>query len=62
MIDDFGGVRAALSIGIGEEISWDMDMGRRGVVVFQFDHTIDAAPVLQRGFRFLEKELGRAAK
>jgi hypothetical protein len=62
MIDDFAGVRAALSIGIGEEISWDMDIGRRGVAVFQFDHTIDAAPVLQRGFRFFRKRVGPSGK
>lgn len=42
MIDDFTGITAALSLGIGDDISWDMEMSERGVEIYQFDHTVEA--------------------
>src|SRR5262249_34085789 len=62
MIDDFEQVAAALSIGVGHEISWDTDMSRRGFCTFQFDHTIDAPPVLQPRFRFFNKTVAPGGK
>ncbi len=41
MVDDFIGIKAALSLGIGDEITWDVEMTTRGLDVFQFDHTVD---------------------
>src|SRR5262249_33933554 len=41
IIDDLSGVVAALSLGICDDASWDMDIAKRGIDVFQFDHTID---------------------
>jgi hypothetical protein len=40
MADDFVGIRAALSLGIGRDISWDTEMTKRGIEVYQFDHTV----------------------
>ena len=44
MLDHFSGVKAAYSLGINDDVSWDMDMARRGIPVFQYDHTIEALP------------------
>jgi hypothetical protein len=44
MLDDLGGVRTAISLGIGDEISWDLDLARRGLRVVQFDHTVKGPP------------------
>lgn len=44
MLDRFAGVEAAYSLGINDEISWDLDMAQRGVKIFQYDHTIEALP------------------
>ncbi|MFA5322586.1 MAG: FkbM family methyltransferase, partial [Smithella sp.] len=41
MVDDFSGIKAALSLGIGDEITWDVEMSGRGLDVFQFDHTVE---------------------
>lgn len=44
-VDDFAGVGAALSCGISNDASWDLDIARRSIPVHQFDHTIEKAPV-----------------
>jgi hypothetical protein len=44
MIDDFIGIEAAYSIGINDDVSWDVDVADRGIPVFQYDHTIEAVP------------------
>ncbi len=41
MVDDFTDIRAALSLGIGSDISWDVEMTQRGVEIYQYDHTVD---------------------
>lgn len=40
-LDDFAGLDAALSFGINDDVSWDRDAADRGLVVHQFDHTVD---------------------
>lgn len=40
MLDDFEGISAAYSLGINDDVSWDLDIARRGIPVFQYDHTI----------------------
>lgn len=44
MLDDIACTRTALSLGIGPDVSWDIDMVRRGLHVIQFDHTVDRPP------------------
>ena len=44
-VNDFSGVGAAVSLGIENEVSWDLDIAQRNIPVYQFDHTIDKAPV-----------------
>jgi SAM-dependent methyltransferase len=41
-LDDFRGVDTAFSFGIEQNVSWDVDVAKRGVTVYQFDHTVDA--------------------
>jgi hypothetical protein len=52
MLDDFGGVETALSIGIGEDVSWDLAMAERGLRVLQFDPTVAGPPVPHPLFEF----------
>jgi hypothetical protein len=35
----------AYSLGIGDDVSWDLALARRGTKVFQFDHTIPHFPL-----------------
>src|SRR5260370_5278381 len=42
LLDDFRGVDTAFSFGIEQNVSWDVDVAKRGVTVYQFDHTVDA--------------------
>jgi len=52
MLDDFGEAHAALSLGIGPDVSWDADMATRGLRVFQFDDAVDRAPQDNPAFIF----------
>jgi Methyltransferase FkbM domain len=45
LIDDFVDVGAALSLGINDDASWDLDIAQRNIPVHQFDHTIDRGPI-----------------
>lgn len=45
LIDDFSGVGAAVSLGIFDDASWDLDIARRNIRVHQFDHSIEEAPL-----------------
>jgi hypothetical protein len=52
MVDSFRGVTSALSIGIGNNVSWDLDLASRGIQVFQYDHTVSSPPSSHPNFRF----------
>src|SRR5688572_16545199 len=52
MVDAFDGIAGALSIGIGGDVSWDLDMANRGIQVFQYDHTVSGPPVSHPLFHF----------
>jgi len=41
-----------LSIGVGHDVSFDMEFARRGAAVLQFDHTLDGPPATHENFRF----------
>ena len=58
MLDDFKDITAAYSIGICDEVSWDLNMAERGIEVFQYDHTIAALPVQHPRFHWQKKGLG----
>jgi hypothetical protein len=44
LLNDFGSIHSALSFGVGQEMTWDLELARKGISVHQFDHTIDAPP------------------
>lgn len=57
MIDDLDGVTAAISGGIGNDVSWDRAMAERGITVHQADHTVAAPPSEHPLFRFHRQRL-----
>lgn len=44
MIDRFEGVEAAYSLGINDDVSWDIDIARLNIPIYQYDHTIPGLP------------------
>jgi hypothetical protein len=42
-LEDFEGLDTAVSLGIDHNITWDVDIADRGLIIHQFDHTV-AAP------------------
>lgn len=49
---------AVLSIGIGNEVSFDGDLARLGARVIQFDHTIEGAPLVHPNIEYHKKGWG----
>jgi Methyltransferase FkbM domain len=58
MLDKLDGISSVLSFGIENEISWDLDMARRGCSIFMFDHTVDGPPEDNPHFHFYKKMIG----
>lgn len=61
MLDDFAGIKVAYSIGICDEVSWDVAIADRGIDVFQYDHTIDRLPLEHPRFHWSKTGLGPRA-
>jgi len=57
MLDDFNGIVAAYSVGIGKEVSWDLDVAAQNIVVYQYDPSVKAPPVGHPLFRFQPKRV-----
>jgi hypothetical protein len=51
-LDDLTGLAAAFSFGISDNASWDCGIADRGLIVHQFDHTVDEPPKSHPNFRF----------
>jgi hypothetical protein len=56
-LDDFKGIQGAFSFGIFNDVSWDSGIADRGIIVYQFDHTVDGPPVANANFRFEKKRI-----
>jgi hypothetical protein len=52
MVDDFSMVRAVVSCGIENEVSWDREMAELGFDVHQYDHTVGGSPEPNSRFKF----------
>jgi hypothetical protein len=52
MLDDPGAAGPAYSYGIGADVSWDLAMAERGLIVHQYDHTVAGPPSAHENFRF----------
>lgn len=55
MLDDFATAGAAYSLGVGGDVSWDLEMAERGLQVHQYDHTVLAPPAPHQHFQFNKK-------
>jgi hypothetical protein len=52
MLNTFRDVTAAYSLGINDDVSWDLDIANRGIPVFQYDHTITQLPATHKLFNW----------
>jgi len=50
----------AYSLGIKDDVSWDLDLAARGCQIYQYDHTIDRLPFEHPNFRWFR--IGIAAQ
>ena len=51
-LDNFDNVTSAVSLGIKDDVTWDIDIAKRGIDVYQYDYTIDHLPVTHPKFHF----------
>jgi hypothetical protein len=58
MLDDFKGLKAAYSLGINNDVAWDIEIAERGIPIFQYDHTINALPVVHKLFHWRKIGIG----
>ena len=50
--NDLENINSVLSIGIGNEVSFDSHFAQQGISIYQYDPTIDAPPVNHSNFKF----------
>ncbi len=50
--DDLEGLSAVVSIGVGDNVSFDRHFATRGIQVYQYDHTIEQLPAAHANFHF----------
>lgn len=60
MLDDFRQRKIAYSIGIADDVSWDLDMANRSIDVYMYDHTIAGLPMEHERFHYFQVGLGCA--
>ncbi len=61
MIDDLSDITMALSLGVGDEVTWDREMAGRGIRIVQFDHTIESSPLTAENVEFFKTRVGDAS-
>lgn len=57
MLDDLGRAAAALSFGVGQEMTWDLALAQRAIPVHQFDHTIEHPPARHEAITFHRRQI-----
>lgn len=62
MLDDLAPARNAISLGIGGNVSWDVDMAALGIKVHQFDDSVPGSPRANKHFEFQRKRIVARAK
>lgn len=61
MVDDFEDVDACYSLGINDDVSWDLDMALKGCQIYQYDPTIEALPQQHPNFHWSPLWIGGSA-
>jgi hypothetical protein len=57
-LEDFSDIDAAISLGVGDDVSWDASIAERGLIVYQYDHSVAAPPTAHVNFRFSRRKIG----
>jgi hypothetical protein len=57
MLNDFASTPVAYSLGIADEVSWDVEIANRGIPVKQFDYSIKRTPVHHPLFTFYPRKV-----
>jgi hypothetical protein len=57
MLDDLRETKKAYSLGVGKNVSWDLDLAERGIPVHQFDHTVEKSPISHPNFCFHRRKI-----
>jgi hypothetical protein len=50
MLDDLDSIGVCYSLGVGPDVSWDVEMAEHGAIVFQYDHTLEMPPIVHPNF------------
>ena len=58
MLNDFSNITAAYSLGIKDDVTWDLDVAGKGIPIYQYDHTIDALPCEHHMFHWSKIGIG----
>ena len=51
-LDDFEGITRAYSLGINDDVKWDLEIAARGIHLYQYDHTIESPPFVHEMFHW----------
>jgi Methyltransferase FkbM domain len=54
MLDDLDRIGVCYSLGVGPDVSWDLEMARRGALIYQYDHTVQQAPSSHPRFKHFQ--------
>jgi len=57
LLDDFARIDFALSLGVGQDITWDLAIAERGIAVHQFDHTVEQPPATHPRIHFHRRRI-----
>jgi hypothetical protein len=58
LLDDLENIDAIYSMGIGDEVTFDLELATMGKKIFMFDHTVAGPPVGHPNFHFFRHEIG----
>jgi Methyltransferase FkbM domain len=62
MLDDFEGIGRAFSLGVGWDVTWDLEIAERGIPVYAFDHTVASAPATHPNLHFFRRKIAAQPK
>jgi hypothetical protein len=57
MIDDFDAIDLALSFGVETNADWDLELANRGILVRQYDHSIERPPATHERLQFFRSKI-----